>query len=35
MFHKAKSEAERQKLFDDYILSILKKNKSLRKIRKS
>jgi hypothetical protein len=31
----AESEAEWQKLFDDYILSILLKNKSLRKIRKS
>ena len=35
MFHKAKSEAERQTLFDDYSLSILKENKLLRKIRKS
>jgi len=24
MFHKASTEAERQKIFDDYILSILK-----------
>jgi hypothetical protein len=31
MFHKAKSEAERQKLFDDYLLSILKEKQVIKK----
>jgi hypothetical protein len=31
MFHKAKSEAERQKLFDDYMLSILKEKQVIKK----
>ena len=30
----AKSEAERQKLFDDYILSILKKKQVIKKNKK-
>ena len=34
MFHMAKSEAERQKLFDDYILSILKKKQVIKKNKK-
>ena len=35
MFHKSKTEAERQKLFDDYLLSILKEKQVIKKIRKS
>ena len=31
MFHKAKNEAERQKLFDDYLLSILKDKQVIKK----
>ena len=27
MFHKAKTEADRQKIFDEYLLGILKKKK--------
>ena len=34
MFHMAKSKAERQKLFDDYILSILKKKQVIKKNKK-
>ena len=34
MFHKAKSEAERQKLFDDYLLSILKEKQVIKKNKK-
>ena len=34
MFHKAKSEAERQNLFDDYLLSILKEKQVIMKIKK-
>ena len=31
MFHKSKTEAERQKLFDDYLLSILKEKQVIKK----
>ena len=34
MFHKAKNEAERQKLFDDYLLSILKEKQVIKKNKK-
>ena len=34
MFHMAKGEVERQKLFDDYILSILKKKQVIKKNKK-
>ena len=34
MFHKAKSEAERQKLFDDYLLSIPKEKQVIKKNKK-
>ena len=34
MFHKAKTEAERQKIFDEYFLNLLKKKKTLKKIKK-
>ena len=30
MFHKAKTEAERQKIFDEYLLGILKKKKVIK-----
>ena len=30
MFHKAKTEAERQKIFDEYLLGILKKKKEIK-----
>ena len=31
MFHKSKTEAERQNLFDDYLLSILKEIQVIKK----
>ena len=31
MFHKSKTETERQKTFDDYILSILKQKQVVKK----
>jgi len=34
MFHKSKTEAERQKLFDDYLLSILKEKQVIKKNKK-
>ena len=34
MFHKAKSEKERQRLFDEYMLSILKDREVIKKNRK-
>ena len=34
MFHKANSEAERQRLFDDYMLSILKEREVIKKNKK-
>jgi hypothetical protein len=34
MFHKAKTDAERQKIFDDYLLSILKEKKVISKNKK-
>jgi hypothetical protein len=34
MFHKSKSEAERQILFDDYVLSILKEKQVIKKNKK-
>jgi hypothetical protein len=34
MFHKSKSEAERQILFDDYMLSILKEKQVIKKNKK-
>ena len=34
MFHKAKTEAERQKIFDDYILNLLKKKEVIKKNKK-
>ena len=34
MFHKAKSEAERQQLFDDYMLRILKEKEVSKKNKK-
>jgi len=33
MFHKAKTEAERQKIFDENLLGILKKKKVIKSIR--
>ena len=30
MFHKAKTETERQKIFDEYLLGILKKKKVIK-----
>ena len=30
MFHKAKTEAQRQKIFDEYLLGILKKKKVIK-----
>ena len=30
MFHKAKTELERQKLFDEYLLNLLKKKKNIK-----
>ena len=30
MFHKAKTEAKRQQIFDEYLLGILKKNKVIK-----
>ena len=34
MFHKASTEAERQKLFDDYMLRILKEKEVIKKNKK-
>ena len=34
MFHKAKTEAERQKIFDKYLLGILKKKKVIKTNKK-
>ena len=34
MFHKAKSEPERQKLFDDYLLSILSEKQVIKTNKK-
>ena len=34
MFHKSKTETERQKFFDDYILSILKQKQVVKKNKK-
>ena len=34
MFHKATTEQQRQKLFDDYLLSILKKKEVIKKNKK-
>ena len=34
MFHKSKTETERQKTFDDYILSILKQKQVVKKNKK-
>ena len=34
MFHMANTEAQRQKLFDDYLLSILKEKEVIKKNRK-
>jgi len=34
MFHKAKTEAERQKIFDDYFLTLLKKKEVIKKNKK-
>ena len=34
MFHKAKSEADRQRLFDEYMLSILKEREVIKKNKK-
>ena len=30
MFHKAKTELERQKLFDEYMLNLLEKKKNIK-----
>ena len=30
MFHKAKTELERQKIFDEYMLNLLKKKKNIK-----
>ena len=35
MFHKVKSEADRQQVFDAYLLSILKEREVIKKTRKS
>ena len=35
MFHKSKTEAERQRLFDEYMLSILKEKQVIKKNKKS
>ena len=35
MFHKAQTEKERQKIFDDYLLGILKNKKVIKKNKKS
>ena len=34
MFHKAKDEKERQRLFDEYMLSILKEREVIKKNKK-
>ena len=34
MFHKAKTEKERQKIFDEYLLGILKKKKVIKTNKK-
>ena len=34
MFHKAKTERERQKIFDEYLLGILKKKKVIKTNKK-
>ena len=34
MFHKARTEAERQKIFDEYLLGILKKKKVIKTNKK-
>ena len=34
MFHKAKSEADRQRLFEEYMLSILKEREVIKKNKK-
>ena len=34
MFHKAKTEAERQKIFDEYFLNLLKKKKNIKRNQK-
>ena len=34
MFHKAKTEAERQKIFDEYFLNLLKKKENIKEIKK-
>ena len=35
MFHKVKSEADRQQVFDSYMLSILKEREVIKKTKKS
>jgi len=35
LFHKAKTEKERQKIFDEYLLGILKEKKIIKLTRKS
>ena len=34
MFHKAKTEAERQKIFDEYFLNLLKKKQNIQRHHK-
>ena len=34
MFYKATTEVERQKIFDEYFLNLLKKKKTLKEIKK-
>ena len=34
MFHKAKTEAERQKIFDEYFLNLLKKKQNIKRNQK-
>ena len=34
MFHKAKTEAERQKIFDEYFLNLLKKKQNIKRHQK-
>ena len=35
MFHKARTESERQKIFDDYLIGILKDKKVIKTNQKS
>ena len=34
MFHKAKTELERQKIFDEYFLNLLKKKQNIKRHQK-